>query len=190
MSKFTTAGTERDLMSALEGFRDRARAAKDAYQTKRQDVLRNDRLSHEAKTGDIAKLDEAVSAELASIRGEQEAHVKAMREGREAALRGNQPQDANSVLLRRDAADRVRKLTDENDALAVMRDAVHSGDASLQHAIGYRARQEGWVDALDAYKAAQPDSFEVAGALAVVEGLDRDPGYNLSNQITYAAPVV
>lgn len=32
-------------------------------------------------------------------------------------LRGNQPSDANSVLLRRDAAARARRLTNATDAL-------------------------------------------------------------------------
>ena len=63
-----------------------------------------------------------------------------------------------------------------------------SGDDSLAHAVGYRARQPGWVDALDAYQAAQPSAADTAAALAGVEELDRDPGYNLSNQITYAEP--
>ena len=52
----------------------------------------------------------------------------------------------------------------------------------------HRARQSGWVDALHEYRQTQPQSADTAAALAVVEGLDRDTGYNLSNQITYAAP--
>ena len=97
--------------------------------------------------------------------------------------------DVNSVLLRRDAADRARRVTDEAEALAVLGDADRSGDDSLAHAVGHRARQAGWVDTLDAYQEARPGSADSAVALAFVEGLATDPGYNLANGITYSAPL-
>lgn len=189
MSKSTPSGVEQDLKSSLNAFKDRALAVKEDYRSKRQDILRDERLSKEAKTADLADLDLEVRGKLDGIKAEQESYVKGLRDKLDRELRGTQPTDANSVLLRRDAADRARRIKDESEAVAVLGDAARSGDDSLAHAVGYRARQSGWTDALDAYRLAQPESADSAAALAVVEGLDRDTGYNLSNQITYASPI-
>lgn len=188
MTKYTASGVELELKAKLNAFKTRATAAKEAYTTARQNIQRNDRLSDTAKTSDLAKLAEQASVTLAGIKSEQEAYVRGIRANIERELRGNQPTDANSVLLRRDAADRARKIADEAAAIAVLGDAARSGDDSLAHAVGYIARQSGWVDALDAYRTAQPDAADAATALAFVEGLDSDPGYNLANGITYADP--
>lgn len=55
-------------------------------------------------------------------------------------LDASQPTDANSVLLRRGAAARARRIADEDEAMSMLRDAARGGDDSLTHAIGYRAR--------------------------------------------------
>jgi hypothetical protein len=188
MPKSTPDGVERDLKSSLSGFKDRALAAKEAHRSARQAIRDDSMKSDLAKKTDFDNLDKQTRSALDSIKAEQEAYVSGLRDRLDQELRGNQPTDANSVLLRRDAADRARRITDEAEALAVMGDAARSGDASLAHAVGYRARHSGWVDALDAYKHVQPESADTASALAVVEGLSRDTGYNLSNQITYAEP--
>ncbi|KXC06428.1 hypothetical protein [Microbacterium hominis] len=189
MSKYTASGVERELQSKIAGFKSRVTAIKKAYTAKRQDILRDERLTDAAKTADLAKLSEKTAEQIASIKGEQEAYISTLRSNVESALRGSQPTDANSVLLRRDAADRARKIIDEVEALDVLSDAIRGGDVTLQHAVAHIGRQKGWVEVTDAYRAAQPASAAAAAALAVVEGLDRDTGFNLANQITFAAPL-
>jgi type IV secretory pathway TrbL component len=188
MSKYTASGVESQLKSMINEFHNRAHAVKDSYYAKRQDILRNDRLSDSAKTSDLAELGVAVSAQLTAIKAQQDAYVSGLKNTLEKELRGDQPQDDNSVLLRRDAADRARKIADEWDALAVLKDAVYSGDNSLAHALGYKARQEGWTDLIDAYREAQPASGDVATALAFVEDATSAAAFNLGNQMTYADP--
>ncbi|WP_347756813.1 hypothetical protein [Agrococcus sp. ProA11] len=188
MSKYTASGVEKSIQSSIAGFKARATVTKEAHRSERQSILNDVMTSDLAKQEHLEALDKQTRGKLDAIRGEQEAYVSGLRTSVERELLGHQPTDANSVLLRRDAADRARRIDDEAEALAVLGDAVRSGDDSLAHAVGYRARQSGWVDALDAYRLAQPQSADAAAALAVVEGLERDTGYNLANQITYSAP--
>jgi hypothetical protein len=188
MANYTPLRAQNELKSKIPAFHDRARAARDAFYTARKEILNNDRLSPGAQHDDIAKLTEKVSNELKAIREEQERYVAGLKSTIEKELRGDQPSDANSVLLRRDAADRVRKLDDEKDALTVLADAIHNGDTTLQHAIGHIGRQKAWVNVRDAYQAAQPETADVAMALAYVEDATSDVGYRLGNQMAYADP--
>ena len=188
MSKTTTASVERDLLASLQGFKDRANAAREAYQSQRQDILRDERLSDAAKTGDLAKLSEAITTQLASIKADQDAYVSGLKSKIEKELRGNQPADANSVLLRRDASDRARKL-DRKEAMEVLQDAISNGDAEMAHAVGQKARNLAWLDVAEAYTAAHPDTADSAAALAHVEANTSGAAWNLSNGISFAAPI-
>lgn len=181
MNRSTPAGVERDLKSSFEQFKTRATAIKDAHRATRQEIQADEMASDFAKSKRIEELDAETRTKLDAIREEQETYVRNKRYNLERELLGDQPTDANSVLLRRDAADRARRVADESEAMAVMADAVRGGDDS-------RARQSGWVDALDAYREAHPRSADSAQALAVVEALSTDPAYNLATGITYSAP--
>lgn len=189
MAKSTPAGVELDLKSSLDDYKESAAALKDAHRAARQKIQDDPMLSGLAKQTRIADLGKETRAKLDALRGEQESYVKGVRTRLEKELAGNQPTDASSVLLRRDAADRARKIADETEALAVIADAARVGDDTLADAVGYRARHSGWVDAMDAYQLARPEAADSAVALAFVEDLVVDPSYNLANQITYSAPV-
>lgn len=186
--KSTPAGVERELERELGRFKERAATLKNAHRAARQKIQDDPTLSDLAKQTRIADLGKDTRAKLDTLKGEQESYVKGVRSRLEKELAGNQPADASSVLLRRDAADRARKIADEAEALSVLADASRGGDDTLADAVGYRARHAGWVNAMDAYKAARPEAADSAVALAFVEGLASDPGQNLANQITYSAP--
>lgn len=189
MFKYTPSGVERSLKSSINGFHESAASVKKAHRVARQKILDDKMTSDLAKKNQIKDLDAKTRSELDRIRSEQESYVRTLRGNLERELRGEQPTDANSVLLRRDAADRARRITNEKEALAVLGDAVHNGDESMTHAVGYMARQSGWVDVSDAYRLAQPGTADVAAALAFVEDATTDVGYNLGSQMAYADPV-
>lgn len=186
--KSTPASVERELERELGRFKDQAAAVKDAHRATRQKIQNDPMLSALAKQSHLGKLDDETRGKLDALRAEQDAKVASIRTRLEHELLGNQPTDASSVLLRRDAADRARQIASEADALGVLTDAVRSGDDTLADAVGYRARHAGWTDAMDAYKAARPEAADSAVALAFVEGLATDPGQNLANQIAFASP--
>lgn len=187
--KSTPAGVERELERELGRFKERAATLKDAHRAARQKIQDDPMTSDLAKRELIDELKVSTRAKLDALKGEQESYISGLRSTLERELAGNQPTDASSVLLRRDAADRARKIADEAEALSVLADAARGGDDTLADAVGYRARHAGWVNALDAYQQARPGAADSAVALAFVEGLATDPGQNLANQITYADPV-
>jgi hypothetical protein len=188
MSKTTAASAERDLPSALRSFKERAASVKDAHKSARQAIKDDPRRSDTAKRDDLAALDKDTRSKLDGIKGEQDSYVKGLRDKIESEFRGNQPTDANSVLLRRDASDRARRITDKDEARAVLNDALTNGDAEMAHAIGTRARNYTWLDVAETYQAAHPDTADSAQALSYVEANTSGGAFNLSNQITYAAP--
>ncbi|MDZ8200625.1 hypothetical protein RZO50_03820 [Microbacterium sp. SSW1-59] len=188
MSKRTPLGVQNDLKSSIDSFHARAKAIKDSYYEQRKAIFDDTRLSAEAQNEDAAKLLDGTVAQLATLKGEQDSYVQNLKDSLERDLRGNQPTDANSVLLRRDAAQRARQLGDEREALAALQDAVRNDDVSLQHAIGYVGRQQVWVNVGEAYRAAQPATADIAEALSFVDEATSDVGYRLGNQMTYSSP--
>jgi hypothetical protein len=189
MSKTTPDTLEHDLATTLGKFKQRATEVKNAHSATRKAILSDPMTSDLAKREKVDELKTQTRSKLDAMKAEQKGYVKGLRDTIERELLGNQSTDAQSVLLRRDAADRARRITDEKEALAVLQDATRGGDASLAHAVGYRARNSGWINALDAYREAQPDSADSASALARVEGLDRDMTYNFSTSATYSMPL-
>lgn len=185
--KMTAAEVEKTLLPKLQGFKDEAAQVKDAHAKARQAIKDNPRLSAEAKKDDLAALVKDTSAKLASIKDEQQRYVDNLRATLEQQFRGSLPTDAASVVSRRDAADRARKL-DRKEAMEVLQDAIAGNDADFAHAIGTRARNYGWEDVADAYMAAHPDTADSAAALSWVEDNTSGGAYNLSNSITFSAP--
>ncbi len=186
--KITTLSAERDLPSALRGFKDKAAAVKDAHKSSRQAIKDDPRRSDQAKRDDLAALDKDTRSKLDGIKADQDAWVNGYRSQIKKELRGNQPTDANSVLLRRDAADRDRRVQDKDEAMAVLQDAIQNQDAEMAHAIGAKARNSVWGDVAEAYAAAHPETAESAQALSYVEANTSGAAYNLSNQISYSDP--
>lgn len=188
MTKYTPLRVQNELQSKIHSFHDRAKAAKESYYAARKEVLNNDRLSPGAQHEDVAKLTEKVANDLTSILAEQQRYVDGLKSDLEKELRGSLPQDANSIMLRRDAADRARKITDEREALAVLQDAVSTGDESMAHAIGTKARSHGWINAAEVWQQAHPDTSGIAEALAYVEDATSDVGYRVGNSMAYSQP--
>lgn len=188
MAKRTPLSVQNELTDRIHGYHDQANATKKAYYEKRQTILQDDRLSDAAKTADLAELATATGTRLQSIKGEQQAYVSGLITNLTKELSGNQPMDANSIMLRRDASDRARKIETERDALAALKDAVNNGDESMAHAIGTRGRDNGWVDVADAWNVAYPSTAGVAEALAYVESATSDGAYNLANSMAYKSP--
>ncbi|WP_315070319.1 hypothetical protein [uncultured Microbacterium sp.] len=189
MSKHTAASVEKTLPKAQSGYKQRANAVKAAHDITRQAIKADQMTSDLAKKDKLEALDKETRSKLDAIKDEQTTFEKGLRDTIERELRGNQPADANSVLLRRDAADRVRRITDKQEALEVLSDALANGDESMAHAIGTRARNNAWLDVAEAYQAAHPTTADSAAALAYVEANTSGAAYNLSNQITYSAPL-
>ncbi|MFK4761560.1 hypothetical protein ACI3KS_11545 [Microbacterium sp. ZW T5_45] len=187
--KHTPLSVQNELTGKIEGFHDRANAIKQAYHVKSNAIRQDDRLSDAAKIADQAELKRAVTEQLKSIRDEQEAYISNLKSSIETELRGKQATDANSIMLRRDASDRARKVDDKREAMAVLQDALNNGDDEMAHAIGTRARAKVWLDVAEAWKDAFPSTAGVAEALTWVEDNTTSGTFNLSNSATYSAPL-
>lgn len=190
MSTTTAKSVERDLPAALNGFKDQAAQVKQAHRAAHEAIQDDPMTSDLAKKEKLEALKKDTRAKLDGIKADQESYVTGLRARLEKQFRGNQPSDASSILLRRDAADRARKITDKREAMEVLQDALANGDAEMAHAIGQRARNHTWLDVAEAYQAAHPDTADSAAALAYVEANTSGAAYNMANQMTYAAPNV
>lgn len=186
--KTTLASVERDLGYSLTGFRDRAHEVTRAYPVARQQILDDPMISDLAKKEKLAELNKQTRDQLVGIRAEQDAYVQGLRDKIERQLRGNQPTDANSVMLRRDAADRARRITDQQEAVDALNDAIANGDEVMAHALGNRGRNTGMTGVVDTWQAAFPETAESATALAYVEANTSGAAYNVANSIAYSDP--
>ncbi|MEV8174965.1 hypothetical protein [Microbacterium sp. NPDC079176] len=189
MAKYTAASVETSLPKAQAGFKERAIAVKAAHNSTKQTIKADPMTSDLAKRDKLEALTNDTRSQLDAIKAEQLSYEASLRSSLESQLRGNQPADANSVLLRRDAADRVRRIQDKQEAQDVLNDALANGDESMAHAIGTRARNSAWLDVADVYQAAYPDTADTASALSFVEANTSGGAYNLSNSATYSSPL-
>jgi len=188
MTKSTEASIERDLRSALNSYKDSATAVKAADRAARQAIKDDPRTSDLAKRELLEALGHETKGKLVALKGEQESYVQGLRQKIEREFRGSQPSDAASVVSRRDAMARARKITDKHEALEVLQDAIATGDADLAHAVGARARNTSMFDVAELYQASYPETADSAAALAYVEANTSGAAYNVSNSITFSAP--
>ena len=188
MTKYTLAGLSASFNRAVTGYHARAKAIKNAFPAQRQAILDDETRSQSWKNEKLQELADATRKALTDIREEQETYVRNLKVNVERALLGDQSKDANSVLLRRDAADRARRVKDEQEALDILQDSIRTGDESMADALGYRARGQAWISVLDAYREGRPDAAETAGALAFVESMESEGAYNMANSIAYSMP--
>lgn len=188
MSKTTASGIEKTLLPKLNGFKESAAQVKAAHAEARQAIKDDPRRSDAAKKDDLAALSKDTRAKLDSIKADQESYVKGLRSQLEKEFRGNRSSDPASVVSRRDAADRARKIIDQKEAVDILNDAIANGDADMAHAIGNRGRNNGWGGVVETWRAAYPDTAGAAEALDYVEANTSGGAYNLSNSITFSAP--
>lgn len=186
--KSTALSVEQGLDSALKSFKEQASAVKKDHDTARKAIKEDVKTSDLGKKEKLEALRQQTSSKLAALKSEQQDYIKGLRDKVERELRGDQPADASAVLLRRDAADRTRKLTDKREAMELLNDAIANGDQTLAHALGTRARATGMFDVAEAYKAAFPGTADSAEALAHIEGLSGDMAFNVSNSMTFSPP--
>ena len=184
----TPAAVESDLNDALFGFKDKASNIKEAHRTARQAIKDDTRRTTVAKNEDLAALAKDTRSKLEMVKEEQESYIKDLRDKVEREFRGSQSADANSVLLRRDAADRARKITDRQEAMDILTDALANGDDSMAHAVGVKARNLAWVDVAENYQAAFPSTAGSAEALSYIDELTTGAAYNVATSIAYSAP--
>lgn len=128
--------------------RARTSTVKNAHNTARQAIRDDVNASDVGKRERLDALNQLTRSKLDAIKGEQESHVSGVRDRLERELRGSQPSDANSVLLRRHAADRARdrgvpegssgRTTRSAERRPRMSDFPHSFRNSA-HAAGVRA---------------------------------------------------
>lgn len=189
MSKSTPLSVQNAFNGKLTASQEQATAIKAAHAKARQEIREDSRRSDVAKREDLAALQKATKAKLDALKESQESFIKGLRDKVEMEFRGSQPTDAASVVSRRDAADRARKITDKREALEVLQDAIAGNDADFAHALGVKARNNGWVDAAEVYTGAYPSTAGSAEALDYIDS--NGPGtaaYNVLSSMTFSAP--
>ncbi len=188
MSNMTPLDAQNNLNSITHGKKEEASAIKAAHAEARKTIQSDLTLSPIGQREKLDALAAATKTALGNLKQRQDDAVKGLRDTLEKQLRGSQPADASSVLLRRDARDRARKISDQREALEVLEDAVANGDVEMANAVGIRARNHGWIAAAEAWKAAYPETAGSAEALSYVESSISSGAFNLANGITFSAP--
>lgn len=189
MSKSTPLSVQNAFNEKLKSSQDQAAAIKAAHKAARQEIINDTRRSDVAKSDDLRALQQETAAKIAALKESQESFIRDLRDKVEREFRGSQPTDPGSVVSRRDAADRARKLSDKREALEVLQDAIAGNDADLAHAVGVRARNNGWVDAAAVYTSAFPDTAGSAEALDYIDSNGPGtPAYNMLSSMTFSAP--
>lgn len=130
-------------------------------------------LAAKAYTQHQAALEQVRQSELKAIEGRREQLQRKMF-GRENAA------DAQTVIARRDANDRVAKLDNPRVAAEQLRDAIRQGDRTMAQALAQHAAGFGWSDVLEAYAEYQPGFRETAAAFNELP--DTTPGSTWSIQ--------
>lgn len=93
--------------------------------------------------------------------------------------------DAQTVIVRRDAADRAAKLTDPTEAQRAMERAEANGDIHLAQAIAGVAQANMWNDVVVSYLDAHPEAGEAAQQLRDLPD-PNDGAWRFTHAMTYS----
>ena len=187
MSKMTPAAVERDLNDALFGFKDKASQIKADHKAAKEEIQKDSRRSPIAKKEDLAALTAATRNKLAALKTDQTSYVKDLRDRVEREFRGSLATDSASVMSRRDASARARKL-DRAEAMEALQEALAGNDIDFAQAIYGKARNVAWIDVAEAYQAANPTTAGSAEALSYIDEMTTGGAYNLAAGITFSSP--
>lgn len=93
--------------------------------------------------------------------------------------------DPNTVIVRRDAADRAAKLTDPNEALRALQRAEANGDVHLAQAIAGQAQANMWSDVVSSWLTAHPEAGTAAQQLNELPD-PNDGVWRMQHAMTYS----
>lgn len=93
--------------------------------------------------------------------------------------------DAQTVIVRRDAADRAAKLTDAHEAQRALERAEANGDTHLAQAIAGQSYANGWSDVVHSWFDANPQAGETARQLQDLPDPD-DGVWRMQHAMTYS----
>lgn len=93
--------------------------------------------------------------------------------------------DAQTVIVRRDAADRAAQLTDPTEAQRALQRAENNGDVHLAQAIAGQSFANGWADVVDTWFAANPQAGETAQQLSQLPD-PSDGAWRMQHAMTYS----
>lgn len=187
MSKSTPLSVQNAFNDKLKHSQENAAQVKEQHRIAAKAISEDKMLSDIAKRQRLDALNYETKSKIDALKESQTTFIKDLRAKVEKELRGDQPADPASVVSRRDAADRARKL-DQKEALEVLNDAIAGSDADLAHAIGVKARNNGWFEVAEVWKDTYPDTSGSAEALDYLDANGSGAGYNLFNSMTFNAP--
>ncbi|MGW3727315.1 hypothetical protein [Streptomyces sp. NPDC000851] len=93
--------------------------------------------------------------------------------------------DPNTVIVRRDAADRAAKLTDPDEAQRALQRAEANGDVHLAQAIAGQSFANGWADVVHTWFDANPQAGDTARELEELPD-PSDGVWRMQHAMTYS----
>jgi hypothetical protein len=93
--------------------------------------------------------------------------------------------DPNTVIVRRDAADRAAKLTDPHEAQRALERAEANGDVHLAQAIAGQSFANGWADVVHSWFDANPQAGDTARQLQELPD-PSDGVWRMQHAMTYS----
>jgi hypothetical protein len=141
-------------------------ATQDDLTRKVERINSNRTLSPEAKRIAIAREYRAARDHIRAAGQAVLDHVTSERARLSRKLFGHEGEaDAQTVIVRRDAADRAAKLTDPHEAQRALERAEANGDVHLAQAIAGQSFANGWADVVHSWFAANPQAGDTARQL-------------------------
>ncbi len=143
-------------------------------------------LSAEAKRIAIARVYREARDSITAMRQEAEEQVRGERTKLHRKLFGYEGEaDVQTVIARRDAADRASKLDDPHAAETALRKAEMHGDTHMAQAIAAHAQEQAWGTVLDTYVSSRPEAAATAEALHALPNPD-DGMWRMEQAMTYS----
>lgn len=143
-------------------------------------------LSDEAKRIEIARAYRDTRTQIQAAGQAALDHVTAERARLSRKLFGYEgTADAQTVIIRRDAADRAAKLTEPHEAQQALQRAENNGDVHLAQAIAGVSFANGWTDVVHSWFDANPQAGDTARQLQELPD-PNDGVYRMQHAMTYS----
>ncbi|GAA2796540.1 hypothetical protein [Streptomyces showdoensis] len=145
--------------------------------------------SSHAKQVMAAKAWKAAQGEMDTLRQDEVDAIRGRREQLQRKMFGREnTADAQTVIARRDANDRVAKLDNPRLATSQLRDAIRQGDRTMAQALAQRAATLNWTDVLETYADYQPDFRDHVNEYNELPDPDQASQWTISHGFAHVVP--
>jgi hypothetical protein len=168
-----------EVATGIKELRDRASRNSRAYSVRLNEIHADPNLSATGRDAEINAETDGHRAAQKALRERENELIDRKVASLELRLDGIRGYASSDIIAFRDAQDRAEAISTPEDAAKVMARALRTSDRTLAHAVFRVAFDNQWTDAVNQFKAEQPDTARIVTDIGKLKRLRSQFGRGL-----------